>query len=112
MIISIDSEDIVRATRVARMVAKCDCEEKGGNVENHFATILCNNHDQLLEERDRLRELLSRYKFASDNVTKYRYALSYNDSYVGEPTGEMKNNLAELDMVSCRVLQLLNGETK
>lgn len=65
-----------------------------------------NNHDRLVEENAELRELVKSYKLASDEVTKYKHALSYNESYAGEPNGEMKNNLAELDMVSCKALKL------
>lgn len=62
----------------------------------------------LVEENAELRLMVRNLKSAADEVTKYKYSLSYNESYAGEPIGEIKNNLAELDMVSCKAIQLLN----
>ncbi len=56
--ITIDTSDIERALRIARMTAKCDCQEKGGDVKNHFATILCDNQSRLQQENAELREAL------------------------------------------------------
>ena len=56
--VAIDTSDLERALRIARMTAKCDCQEKGGDVKNHFATILCDSHDRLQQENAELREAL------------------------------------------------------
>lgn len=56
--IDIDSDDLSRALRIARMTARCDCQEKGGDVNNHFATIIYNNHDRMTDEITELREAL------------------------------------------------------
>ena len=60
-----------------------------------------------VDDTSELREMVKLYKLSSDEVTKYKHVLSYNESYAGEPEGEIKNNLAELDMISCKAIQLL-----
>ncbi|CAH9011478.1 hypothetical protein VPHF27_0008 [Vibrio phage F27] len=57
MTIEINEKDVNRALRVARMIAKCDCQEKGGSIDNHFATIICDNHDRMVEEIAELKRL-------------------------------------------------------
>lgn len=58
--IAIDTDDLSRALRIARMTAKCDCQEKGGDVENHFATIICNNYDRMADEIAELRAKIAK----------------------------------------------------
>ncbi|AUR86552.1 hypothetical protein NVP1086O_39 [Vibrio phage 1.086.O._10N.222.51.F8] len=56
--ITIDTSDLERAIRIARMTAKCDCQEKGGDIKNHFATILCDSNDRMIEEVAELVKVL------------------------------------------------------
>ncbi|CAM0033870.1 hypothetical protein VPHK122_0009 [Vibrio phage K122] len=66
MTIEINEKDVNRALRVARMVAKCDCQEKGGSIDNHFATIICDNHDRMVEEIAELKGALLEIKNTPD----------------------------------------------
>lgn len=79
-----------------------------GNVKPIEKLHTSGDYDRLVEENAELREMLKLYKASSDELTKYKHTLSYNESYAGESVGELKNNLAELDMVSCKALKLLN----
>ncbi|AUR92792.1 coil containing protein [Vibrio phage 1.177.O._10N.286.45.E10] len=60
--ISIIDGDLVRAVRVARMTAKCDCQEKGGDIKEHFATIICNDNERMEEQIAKLKEVLLDHK--------------------------------------------------
>lgn len=65
------------------------------------------SHDHHVARIAELEDLVKSYKHASDRMTKYKHMLSYNDSYAGEPEGEIKDAMGDLDMVSCKALRLL-----
>ncbi|CAH9015069.1 conserved hypothetical protein [Vibrio phage 511E55-1] len=84
MTIEINEKDVNRALRVARMVAKCDCQEKGGSIDNHFATIICDNHDRMAGEIAELKgesiKLTTTMYQLRDYLSDIEYDLDQADS--------------------------------
>ncbi|AUR86902.1 hypothetical protein NVP1090B_67 [Vibrio phage 1.090.B._10N.286.48.F1] len=64
----ISDNDLERAVRIARMAAKCDCQEKGGDVNEHFATIICNDNERMAEQVSELKLALNLLHDAVLNV--------------------------------------------
>ncbi|WFS86250.1 hypothetical protein vBVhaSMAG7_033 [Vibrio phage vB_VhaS_MAG7] len=93
MMITIDASDLQRALRIARMTAKCDCQEKGGDVDNHFATIICNNHDRLVEENAQQRESLDAFRELVKAQTQTMNELNEKRKELAEDNAELREDL-------------------
>jgi len=70
------------------------------NAKCRHVTIGYGNYVSNLEkEKDKLFQQLKNLTIQCEKVVKWKHLMSYNDSYLGEPNGDLKRAIYDIDRV-------------